>query len=279
MKKIFSTLFIAAAFSCAAFAQDLKMPAPSPTATIKQDFSTSGIEITYSRPSLRGRKIFGEVVPFGKVWRTGANSATKIVLGEDLLFKGNPVKAGTYSLYTVPGATEWKVIINKSIGNWGTNGFDEKDDVATFTVPVQKTAETVQSFTIAVDNITINSCDIVLAWENTKVVIPVKADNDHRITEYLETAINKPRLPYQQAANYYLETGSNLDKAAVYADKAIEANDGAFYLYWLKARILARQGKKAEAIAAAKMSADKAASTPYAEEYKDNYERLQAELK
>lgn len=278
MKRIFITLFIGSALTLTSFAQDLKLPAPSPTATIKQDFSTSSIEIVYSRPSMRGRKIFGDLVPFGKVWRTGANSATKIVFNEDVSLNGHALKAGSYALYTVPGEKEWKVIINKGISNWGVSGFDAKDDIAEFTVPVAKTGEPVQSFTISVDNITGTKCDIVLSWETTKVSIPVTADNDKRITDYLEKSINQPKRPYQQAANYYLETGKDLNKALTYADKAIEENKDAFWLYWLKARIYQKMGNKKEALAAAQKSATLAASTPYADEYKHNAESLAKQM-
>lgn len=279
MKRFFLSLLLGAGIASGIHAQDLKLPAPSPSAVLKQDFSTAAIEISYSRPSMRGRKVFGGIVPFGEVWRTGANSATKITFGEDVSVKGNPVKAGSYALYTIPGEKEWKIIINKGIGNWGVSGFDAKDDVAEFMVPAAKTAETVQSFTISVDNVTGTNCDLVLSWENTKVTIPVVADNDKKITDYLEKSINQPRRPYQQAANYYLETGKDLNKALAYTDKAIEENKDAFWLYWMKARIYQKQGNKAEAIAAAQKSATMAAATPYAEEYKRNAENLAKEMK
>lgn len=274
MKRYFLTFLASSFFFFSATAQELKMPAPSPTATLKQEFSTSSIEVNYSRPAMRNRKVFGELVPYGQIWRTGANGATKITFGEDVILNGNLVKAGTYALYTIPSEKEWKVIINKGIGNWGASGFDAKDDVATFSVQADKTNKTVQSFTISVDNITNNSCNLVLAWENTEVSINVKADNDKRITEYLEKSINEPKRPYQQAANYYLETGKNLDKALVYADKAIEENPKAFWLYWLKARIYDKQGNKKAAIEAAEKSAAAAVGTPYADEYKRNAESL-----
>src|SRR6185295_5158559 len=99
----------------------LKLPALSPNAKISQDFSTSSIEISYSRPSMRGRKIFGDVVPFGKVWRTGANSPTKIKLGEDMVIAGQKIKAGEYAVYTIPSKDKWEVILNTGTGNWGTD--------------------------------------------------------------------------------------------------------------------------------------------------------------
>lgn len=279
MKKIFITFIIGASLSLNGFSQELKLPAPSPTAVVKQDFSTSSIEVTYSRPSMRGRKIFGDLIPFGQVWRTGANSATKISFGEDVMLANNPLKAGTYAIYTIPGEKSWKVIINKGISNWGVSGFDDKDDVIQFEVPSQKVSDAVQSFTISVDNINNNKCDLVISWENTKVTIPVFADNDKRISTYLEKSINEPKRPYQQAANYYLETNQNLDKALTYTDKALEENKDAFWLYWLKARIYQKQGKKTEAVAAAQKAADLSATTPYASEYKKNAENLKAQMK
>ena len=279
MKRYFFTFLLGSSMAFASYGQDLKLPAPSPTAVFKQDFSTSNIEITYSRPAMRGRKIFGDLIPFGQVWRTGANSATKVTFGEDVTLGGKLVKAGSYALYTVPGEREWKIIVNKGIGNWGTSGFDVKDDVAEFMVPTGKSARTVQSFTISVDDLTGTSCNIVLSWENTEVIIPVMADNDKRITDYLEKSINQPKRPYQQAANYYLETGKDLDKALTYADKAIEENKEAFWLYWLKARIYQKQGNKKDAVAAAQKSAALAAATPYADEYKRNAESLEKQMK
>lgn len=279
MKKFILLAFVGISLANSGFSQDMKLPAPSPTAYLKQDFSTSNIEITYSRPNVRGRKIFGDLIPFGQVWRTGANSATKISFGEDVALAGMNLKAGTYALYTVPGEKSWKIIINKGVSNWGVSGFDDKDDVIQFEVPVQKLAEGVSSFTIAVDNILGNACDLVLSWENTKITIPVVADNNKRITDYLENGINNPKRPYQQAANYYLETNQNLDKAIDYTDKAIAENKEAFWLYWLKARIYQKQGKKTEAIAAAQKSADLAAATPYAAEYQRNADTLKKEMK
>jgi len=301
MKRFFLTFFIGSSLALSSYGQDLKLPAPSPSAVLKQDFSTSSIEVSYSRPAMRGRKVFGDLVPYGSVWRTGANTATRITFGEDVMLEGIPaekgaqaptlgantsrevvrfmIPKGTYALYTIPGKDAWKIILNKGIGNWGVSGFDPKDDVAEFAVPASRTAEATESFTISVDNVLSSKCDIVLKWENTKVTIPVVADNDKKITDYLEHSINNPRRPYQQAASYYLETGKDLNKALLYADKAIEENKDAFWLYWLKARIYQKQGNKKEALAAAEKSASMAAGTPYADEYKRNAESLAKQMK
>lgn len=250
-----------------ASAQDLKLPPLSPTQTIVQDFSTSKIEIVYSRPSKRNRVIFGDLVPYNEIWRTGANSATKVTFGEDVMVGGKEVKAGSYSLYTKPGANEWEVILNKNTGNWGTNGYATSDDVARFTVKPNFSQNTVETFTISVGAITFSSCTIDISWERTSISIPVVSNNQKRLAESIEKAITKPNIPYQQAANYYYETDQNLDKALEYADKAIEGNPKAFWLYTLKARIAAKLGKNAVAKEAAAKSTEIAKGTPSEGEY------------
>lgn len=274
MKQI-SLALLFAAFSLSAYAQEpLKLPALSPNASIHQDFSTSAIDIMYSRPSMRGRNVFGDVVAYGAVWRTGANAATKLKLGEEVVIGGQIIKPGEYALYTVPGKDEWEVILNKGIGNWGTDGYDKAADIVRFKIKPAMLNETVQTFTINIANITYTSCDIELTWEKTKITIPVKANNEVRLDAAIDKAINKPALPYSQAATYYLETGTNLPKALTYADKAIEQNPKAYWLYYLKARIAAKMGKKEEAIIAAKKSIEMAKGTDAEAEYTHNNQKI-----
>ncbi|MDZ4744410.1 MAG: DUF2911 domain-containing protein [bacterium] len=262
-------------------AQELKLPALSPTATLTQEFSTSKIEIVYSRPSARGRKVMGELVPFGEVWRTGANSATKVTFGEDVWVGGKEVKAGTYSLYTKPTPGEWEVIINKNTGNWGAFGYAVTDDVARFNVrpTMLHGHDMVETFTIWISDITYSTCNIKLAWENTEIVIPVKSNNSERLMASIDKAINTPNIPYQQAATYYYETNQNLETALVYADKAIEQNPKAFWMYHTKAKIAAKLGKKDVAIAAANKSIEVAKGGPAEAEYTRNNQKLIDSLK
>jgi len=276
MKKHLSALLlVTAAIATPAFAQEpLKLPALSPKASIHQEFSTSFIDITYSRPSARGRKVFNDVVSYGEVWRTGANGATKIQTGEDLMIGGKLVKAGEYALYTIPGKDQWEIILNEGTGNWGVSGYDKEDDVLRIIVKTTQLRDAVQTFTINIENIRLNSCTIELSWDKTKVSIPVIAPNEERLAKSIDQAINRPSLPYNQAANYYLETGKNLDLAMDYANKAIEQNPKAFYLYYLKARIAQKQGNKSETIKAAQMSMELAKGTAYEHEYMRNNEQL-----
>jgi len=279
MKKLLlSALFITALSNT--WAQDgLKLPALSPTAKITQEFSTSNIEISYSRPSMRGRKVFGDVVRYGDVWRTGANAATKIKIGEDLEIGGQNVKAGEYALYTIPGKEQWEIILNKGVGNWGNAGYNISDDVARFKVPARMMEKNVQTFTIDIANITFNSCKLELMWEKTKVIIPVVAHNEERLNASIDKAINNPNIPYFQAANYYFETNQNLDKANMYTDKALEQNPKAFYMWYLKARIEKKLGHKKEAINAANKSIETAKGTAFEQDYIHNNEKLIAEVK
>lgn len=278
MKKILLSALLIAGMSNV-WAQDLKLPALSPTAKISQEFSTSSIDISYSRPSMRGRKIFGDLVRYGDVWRTGANAATKIKIGEDLEIGGQTVKAGEYALYTIPGKEQWEIILNKGIGNWGNAGYNTADDVARFKVPAYNMDRLVHTFTIEIANITYNSCKLELMWERTKIVIPVIAHNEARLNASIDKAINNPNIPYFQAANYYFETNQNLDKANTYVDKALEQNPKAFYMWYLKARIEAKLGHKHEAIEAAHKSIEAAKGSAFEQDYVHNNEKLIAELK
>ncbi len=273
MKRL-SFLFLSALLTSGVYAQDLKLPALSPTSKLIQEFSTSSIEISYSRPSMRGRKVFGELVAFGNVWRTGANSATKVKFGEDVAIGGQAVKAGEYAIYTIPGATEWEIILNKGVGNWGNAGYDKADDVARFKIAPKALDKNVQTFTINIGNITYSTCNIELSWEKTKIVIPVKANNEERLNASIDKAINNPNIPYFQAANYYFETNQNLDKATMYVDKALEANPKAFWMWSLKARIAQKMGKKDDAINAANKAMEVAKGSAFEAEYVNNMTKL-----
>lgn len=278
MKRIFFSIALLAAVTMNADAQTLKLPALSPTAKLTQDFSLSSIEITYSRPSMRGRKIMGDVIPYGHVWRTGANAPTKIKTGEDLEIGGHRVKAGEYALYTIPAKDKWEIVLSSATGNWTADGFPKEFDVARFKIAPITVPDEVQTFTIGITDITFSSCKIELAWERTRVIIPVKADNEQTAENNIDKAINTPSIPYFQAASYYYETNQKTDIARDYVNKAIEQNPKAFYMWYLKARIEKRMGHTEDALAAAKKSIELAAGTPNELEYKNNNGKLIDEL-
>lgn len=256
MKKVVVLLFVL--ISAGVSAQGIKTPAPSPTQTLKQDFALSSIEVTYSRPAAKGRKIFGDLVPFGKIWRTGANAATKVTFGEDVKVGGMPVKAGSYAIYSVPTANEWEIIINKGANNSGLSGYKTEDDVARFKVPSMQLPMMIENFTIILGNLTASSADIQILWENTAVQIPVVADIDTKIMAQISSAMTVDSRPYFQAATYYFDNGKDINKALEWANKAVEAQPTAYWVMHLKAKVQAKAGDKAGAKATAMKSMEMA---------------------
>jgi hypothetical protein len=231
------------------FAQGIKTPAPSPSQTIKQDFSLSSIEVNYSRPALKGRKIFGDIVPFGKMWRTGANSPTKITFGEDVKIAGQALKAGSYQLITIPNQNFWDIIFNT-----GTNGvfnYHPEENALKVTVPSTSLQQSVESFTIQLANISSNKLDIQISWEKTQVNIPVETEIDSKILANIAKVMSQDSKPYFEAASFYFEKGIQLDKALEWVNKANESNPTAYWQFHLKAKIQAKLGDKAGAKATA----------------------------
>lgn len=273
MKKLIYAIAGAFLASFGVSAQGIKTPSPSTTQTIKQEFALSSIELTYSRPNIKGRTIFGDLVPFGKVWRTGANAATKLTFGEDVKVGGIQVKAGTYVLYTIPNKDEWEIVLNKGLENWGVDGYKTEQDVARFKVKPIALPFTVETFTMQFENVQPAATDLHILWDKTLVSFPVTADIDGKIMSQIDKALNVDSKPYFQAASYYFEAGKDLNKALGWADKAIEQNAKAFWIYHLKAKIQAKLNDKAGAKATALKSIE------YAKEAKnDDYVALNEKL-
>lgn len=247
MKKIIYAILATVFVGFGVNAQTIKTPAPSTTQTIKQDFALSSIEIVYSRPNMKGRTVFGDLAPLGKLWRTGANGATKVTFGEDVKVGGVAVKAGSYALYTIPNKDEWEVIVNKGINNWGVDGYKAEEDVAKFKVKPMTLPMSIETFTMNIANVMPASADIQIMWEKTAISIPVTADIDSKISKSIDNAMNVDNRPYFQAASYYFEAGKDLTKALSWADKAIENNPKAFWIMHLKAKIQAKLGDKVSA--------------------------------
>jgi hypothetical protein len=249
MKKI--VLLFSLFVSMGAMAQGIKTPAPSPTQTIKQDFALSSIEVNYSRPLAKGRKIFGDLVSFGAMWRTGANGATKVTFGEDVKVGGVAVKAGSYALYSIPNAGEWEIILNKGVNNGGLSGYKAEEDVARFKVKSMTLPMNIESFTIIIGDVLAASANIQILWENTAVSIPVEADIDSKIMKSIDGAMNVDSRPYFAAAGYYYDNGKDLSKALEWVNKAIDAQPSAYWMVHLKAKIQAKMGDKVAAKATA----------------------------
>ena len=253
-------------------AQTIKTPQPSPTQTIKQDFGISTAELIYSRPGIKNRKIFGDLVPYGKVWRTGANSATRLKFSDDVTFGGQTLKAGEYAVYTIPNEKEWDIIINKGSANWGTD-YKQEDDVMRVKAKPTKLDQPVESFTMQFANVKANSMDLEIIWDKTAVSVPITTDIDKKIMAQIDNAMNKDNRPYFQSAMYYLETGRDLKQALAWFDKAIEQNPKEFWIYHQKANALAKLGNKADARTTAQKSMDLAR-----EQKNDDYVKLNEKL-
>lgn len=254
MRKICVALATALAITIVAEAQALRTPAPSTTQTIKQDFGLGNIELSYSRPSMKGRKVFGDLVPYGKVWRTGANQATTLTFSEDVVIGGTAVKAGKYGLVSIPDKDSWTFIITKQLDVTSPAAYKAENDVAKVMAKPIAMKDAMENFTMQFVNIKSNSCELHVMWENTAVSLPMSSDVDSKVMAQIENVMNKDNKPYFNAAMYYMDNGKDLGKALTWFDKALEQNPKAFWIHHQKANCLAKLGKKADAVASANKS-------------------------
>jgi len=232
-------------------AQTLTTPQPSPTQTVKQNFSLGSVELNYSRPAKKGRTVMGDLVPYGKVWRTGANNATTLTFSDDVTIGGKEVKAGKYGLLTIPEADKWTIIISKDVTVNQPSAYKQENDVVRVQADVIKTPFTVENFTINFANITGSSLNVEMMWENTYVQFAVTANTDAKVMKQIDDAMNKDSKPYFNAASYYYDNGKDMNQALTWVNKALETNKEAFWMYLLKARIHKKLGDKAASKAAA----------------------------
>ncbi|MBX2952969.1 MAG: DUF2911 domain-containing protein [Leadbetterella sp.] len=235
-----------------ATAQGIKVPTKSPLQTIKQEFALSSVEIEYSRPSARGRKIFGDLEAYGKLWRTGANSQTTINFGEDVKVNGKPLKAGKYTILTVIGEQNWKIRFctpETSVFN-----FKEENVVATIDAKPITLPFDIETFTIMFGAQTDNSLEVNIMWERTVVPFTITADIDQKVMAAIDKVMTGDSKPYFAAASYYLDNGKDLKKALEWANKAVEQQPDAFWVSHTKAKIQAKLGDKKGAIATATQS-------------------------
>ena len=253
-------------------------PAPSPASTLKQRVGLTDIEIVYSRPGVKGRKVFGGLEPYGVVWRTGANSPTKITFSTPVKFGGKEVPAGSYGLYSIPGAQEWTVILNK-IGekDWGAYAYKQENDLVRVQAKPVSLPQSVETFTIDINEIKNESATLNLVWDKTRV--PVKLEVDvvskvkPQVDAFMASSAEKKAGQYFQAAMFYFENGGDLKKALTWMDEGLKLQPDAFYMVYRKGLILAKMGDKAGALAAAKASKE-AAAKDKRELLRDEYVRL-----
>lgn len=277
MKKLLLVALVAGNFSFAN-AQQLKTPAPSPAQTIKQDFGLSDIELSYSRPGVKDRKIFGDLVPYGKVWRTGANNATTITFGDEVMIGGKKVPAGKYGLLTIPGADEWTMIISKQTDVSSPAAYKESEDVVRVKVKPATVGMKAETFTMQFANVQAESVELHMRWDDLMLSLPITANVEEKVMAQINNLMNKDNRPYFGAAMYYIEKGKDMNQALAWLDKAVEQSPNAFWIHHQRANTLARLGKKAEAKAAANKSME-LAKTAKNDDYVRLNEKLLAELK
>ena len=267
MKKSISFLCMFFAVVAISFAQ-IKTPAPSPAAKLTQKVGLTEVTIEYSRPGVKDRKIFGGLLPFGEVWRTGANAATKITFDKDVQINGTDLKAGSYALLTKPGATEWEIMLfNYDSGRWTSYTKEGVTPVLSFKVKPQNIGLNVETLLIDVNNIRDDKATIDIVWENTAVAIPLSVNTDKEVMASIEKTMAGPaQRDYYTAAVYLHESGKDKQLALEYMNKGIPKDNPRYWQLRHKALLLADLGKKAEAIAAAKQSlelATKAGNNDY----------------
>lgn len=255
----------------------VNLPAASPTQTIKQDFGMGSIGLTYSRPGAKGRNVFLDLAPYGKIWRTGANAATKLTFTDPVEIGGKKIDSGTYVLYTIPNEESWEVIINKGLKNWGIDGYKETEDVVRFKVPAIKLKTKVETFTMQFANVKGDSCELLLTWDKKEIAITITADINDKVKAQIEAAMLTDKKPYWQAAQFYFEYEKNLSKALENISKATEENPKAYYMFLYKARIQKEMGNKVGALESSKASLFLAKEAKN-DDYVRMNEKLQKEL-
>ena len=278
MRKIAFFLSMLIGSSYALMAQSLNVPQPSPAQTITQSFATSKIEISYARPGVKGRSIFGDVVPFDKVWRTGANNATTIYFGEDVTVNNTKLTKGKYGLLSIPGKDEWTIILSKDTTVTSPNEYKQENDAVRIKVKPVALSKNIETFTIDIANIKNNSADIEIKWATTEVSFNVSTDIDSKIMKQIDEVMNADKRPYYQAASYYYENDKDMKKALEWVNKAIDARPEAFWIYHLKAKIQNKLKDYNGAIATAEISKEKAKKAEY-EEYVKMNDKLIEEIK
>ena len=255
----------------------IKTPQPSPAAKIEQIVGLTDVSIDYSRPSLRGRTIFGNLVPYGKVWRTGANARTKVTFSNDVTIGDNELIAGTYAIFTIPQANSWDVVFyTEYAGGGAPSELDESKVAARVTAEVYPMEMDIQSFTISIDDVTSGSAVIGMLWEKTYVGVEFKVPTDKMVTASIEKALDGPGMnEYYSAATYYMSEGKDINKAKMWIDKAMSmSKEPRFWQLRQQSLIYAKAGDKKGAIEIAKKSLEKSKKAENADYVKMNMDSL-----
>lgn len=244
-------------------AAQLNHPKASPLTTTTQEFGLTSIKVEYSRPAVQGRKIFGGLVPYGRIWRVGANASTKIAFESDVTIMGNVLEKGTYALYAFPEAKEWEIVFHNNLTHWGDGrkNYDPNEDALRVKIAPSASESFQENFLISFDNIAHDSLKMILLWANTEIKIPIKIDTQSlmeiEITKQLED--NPSAQTYYEAARYYQEQHIKYETALQYLNIAIELGGDTYYFHRVKSLVEAALGDYKSAIASAQKSLEFAA--------------------
>ncbi|PSG88329.1 DUF2911 domain-containing protein [Aurantibacter aestuarii] len=283
MKKLFMLAFLACT-SLALNAQ-IETPQPSPFQKMEQKVGLTDVSVEYSRPSMRGRTIFGDLVPFNQLWRTGANNNTMVTFSTPVMIGGKELKAGSYAIFTKPGKDNWEVIFYSDTNNWGTpQKWDDSKVAATVNAEVYELPMDIETFTMSFDDLTNDSAMLGLMWEKAYVAVKIEVPTDKAVTAAITKAMSGPSADdYYAAARYYLEADKDIKQANVWMDKAVEMTKDKPKFWWLRQQSLikAKAGDKKGAITAAKASlegAEKAGNADYVKMNKDSLKEWGAKM-
>jgi len=231
-------------------AQEMEFPRPSPNASLTQDIGTTDMTITYCRPGVKGREIWGQLVPYGELWRAGANEATVFTFSDAVMIEGKELPAGSYSFFTIPTQDQWTLIFNKNMELWGTGGYKEAEDALRVMVKPMGD-DFVERMRFVVNDVTDNSAVVELQWEKVRVPFTVTVDTAGKVMKQAQQAMGRYWVMPYRAANYCLESGNNLEKGLEWVNLSI-ANQKTYWNMLLKARLLEKTGQKDDAVATLK---------------------------
>ncbi|MDC6364466.1 MULTISPECIES: DUF2911 domain-containing protein [Flavobacteriaceae] len=273
MKKL--VLFVFVALLSIAMEAQMQTPQPSPDSKLKQTVGLTEVKVEYSRPSMRGRTIFGDLVPYDALWRTGANKNTTITFSDDVVVQGKELKAGSYAIFTRPGEAVWEVIFYSDTNNWGTpRNWDASKVAATVKTEVYPIPMPIETFTITIDDMHNNGATLGIMWEKVYVGVKFEVPTAAKATKSIESVMAGPNAnDYYAAASYYMDEGKDLNKAKEWIDKAVSMNDKGFWMMRKQSLIYAKLGDKKGAIEAAKKSmavAEEEGNTDYVKLNKDS---------
>ena len=237
-------------------AQQIELPAPSPFARLEQRVGLTDVVITYSRPGVKDRQIFGDLVPYDRLWRTGANMATTISFSDDVEIEGEKLAAGTYSLFTIPGRDQWTLIFNTEARMPGTASYDEKNDALRVKVDSHELNDEVETFLIDLNDVRDDHANLVLAWADTYVKARIDVEVDSKVMDDIRRAMDPAADAgkFYAAARYYYDTDRDLDQALEWINRSIELGNERYWVIHLKANILEKKGECEKAIKAASKS-------------------------